>query len=306
MTEAQWELFGQKLDQLLQLATEMRDERRQERAAEKAAGATGTMAAPETATTFSGYVTPISEKDGANIRAAASTASNKAGSLAYGKQLPTLGNVSAKSENGQEFLWHLVADGFIRADVVMFSPNPFAFPPAATGLYPCPTKYESFTSGGFNPPAHLGWDLATSDGHKGEPIFTGPLGAYVMEAAYCKKCGQEGKSNTGASVLNDEAWGYGFGHHVVLRYSYDQLPLSLKRDLPQGSYVFVMHAHMQTISVAENASLIGGEQIGTMGSSGNSSGAHLHLEVRASLNAWSTFYRATLLDPANLYSRTSR
>ncbi|MEU3783206.1 transglycosylase family protein [Streptomyces sp900129855] len=77
---------------------------------------------------------------------------------------------------------------------------------------------------------------------------------------------------TGTSVKAVEAgsvvsagWGGSFGYQVVIRHA-------------DGRYT--QYAHLSAISVREGQSVGGGQRIGRSGSTGNSSGPHLHFEVR--------------------------
>ncbi|MCP9207616.1 transglycosylase family protein [Streptomyces sp. NEAU-Y11] len=60
-------------------------------------------------------------------------------------------------------------------------------------------------------------------------------------------------------------WGGSYGYQVVLRHS-------------DGMYS--QYAHMSALSVQVGQSVKGGQQIGSSGSTGNSTGPHLHFEVR--------------------------
>ena len=114
----------------------------------------------------------------------------------------------------------------------------------------------------------------------------------VTKAAFCRACGTEGASsvtgNVGVNdpnVLNSEEWNFGLGHYVVVRYNNNILPASTKQILEQrnlgGAHLFVAYAHLQSMNVSQGTRVQGGAQLGTLGNSGNSTGPHLHLEVRA-------------------------
>jgi murein DD-endopeptidase MepM/ murein hydrolase activator NlpD len=60
-------------------------------------------------------------------------------------------------------------------------------------------------------------------------------------------------------------WGGSFGYQVVIRHA-------------DGRYT--QYAHLSAISVKDGQTVTGGQRIGRSGSTGNSTGPHLHFEVR--------------------------
>ena len=78
--------------------------------------------------------------------------------------------------------------------------------------------------------------------------------------------------------------GGGYGNYVIIQHS-------------DGNYTLYAHLHSNTITVKQGVSVSQGQVIAKMGSSGNSTGAHLHFEVREGANA----YNATV-DPLNYIS----
>ncbi|MFJ7175747.1 transglycosylase family protein [Streptomyces massasporeus] len=72
------------------------------------------------------------------------------------------------------------------------------------------------------------------------------------------------KSVAAGSVVS-AGWGGSFGYQVVVRHA-------------DGRYS--QYAHLSAISVREGQSVSAGQRIGRSGSTGNSSGPHLHFEVR--------------------------
>ncbi|MER6287584.1 transglycosylase family protein [Streptomyces sviceus] len=69
----------------------------------------------------------------------------------------------------------------------------------------------------------------------------------------------------GAGQVVTSGWGGSFGYQVVIRHA-------------DGRYT--QYAHLSAISVKAGQSVGGGQRIGRSGSTGNSSGPHLHFEVR--------------------------
>ncbi|WP_326718964.1 MULTISPECIES: transglycosylase family protein [unclassified Streptomyces] len=72
------------------------------------------------------------------------------------------------------------------------------------------------------------------------------------------------KSVAAGSVVS-AGWGGSFGYQVVVRHA-------------DGRYT--QYAHLSAISVKAGQSVTGGQRIGRSGSTGNSTGPHLHFEVR--------------------------
>lgn len=68
-----------------------------------------------------------------------------------------------------------------------------------------------------------------------------------------------------AGQVVSAGWGGSFGYQVVIRHS-------------DGRYT--QYAHLSAISVKDGQSVVGGQRIGRSGSTGNSTGPHLHFEVR--------------------------
>ncbi|GAB7106114.1 hypothetical protein JCM4814A_44280 [Streptomyces phaeofaciens JCM 4814] len=69
----------------------------------------------------------------------------------------------------------------------------------------------------------------------------------------------------GAGTVVSAGWGGSFGYQVVIRHA-------------DGRYT--QYAHLSAISVRDGQSVSGGQRIGRSGSTGNSTGPHLHFEVR--------------------------
>ncbi|GGW23561.1 M23 family metallopeptidase [Streptomyces xantholiticus] len=69
----------------------------------------------------------------------------------------------------------------------------------------------------------------------------------------------------GAGTVVSAGWGGSYGNEVVIQHS-------------DGTYS--QYAHLSSLAVSTGQSVTGGQQIGLSGSTGNSSGPHLHFEVR--------------------------
>jgi murein DD-endopeptidase MepM/ murein hydrolase activator NlpD len=73
-----------------------------------------------------------------------------------------------------------------------------------------------------------------------------------------------------------------------------------------GWHISVNHAHLQSISVQPNQEFGPNTLIGTLGNAGNSTGPHLHLEVRMHQNPNETQWarmKSGLVSPAILFLR---
>lgn len=87
--------------------------------------------------------------------------------------------------------------------------------------------------------------------------FSAPVGTPVVAAA------------SGTAVLS--GGGGAYGNHVVIRHA-------------EG--VYTLYAHLSAIHVTQGAAVKAGARIGSVGSTGNSTGAHLHFELRNSATAY--------------------
>lgn len=126
-------------------------------------------------------------------------------------------------------------------------------PPATSGGYIWPTDTHLVTSpfgprsspGGIGSTYHLGVDIGAS---YGSPIYA---------------------TKSGTVILTGGPWGGGYGNYVVLDH---------------GSGNTTLYAHMSSIAVDEGETVSQGQVIGYVGSTGNSTGPHLHYEIRENGN----------------------
>jgi murein DD-endopeptidase MepM/ murein hydrolase activator NlpD len=113
--------------------------------------------------------------------------------------------------------------------------------PIGTGTYVWPSTERRVSGYTWTPDVgHYGIDIG---GKTGNPIYTVDNGVVVY------------------SGWND--WGYG---NVIA--------------IDHGNGIQTIYAHLDTLNVACGAFVYQGDTIGTMGSTGNSSGPHLHIEFR--------------------------
>ncbi|HEY9374799.1 M23 family metallopeptidase [Streptomyces sp.] len=71
----------------------------------------------------------------------------------------------------------------------------------------------------------------------------------------------------GAGTVVEAGWGGAYGNNIVIRMN-------------DGTYT--QYGHLSAISVSVGQSVMPGQQIGVSGSTGNSTGPHLHFEARTS------------------------
>lgn len=116
--------------------------------------------------------------------------------------------------------------------------------------------YFASTGGRFIWPADGGFfygSLGSYGGHTGMDIAC-PMGTTVRAS----------KAGTVTTALN-YGWNYGYGRTVVINHGYGQV---------------TRYAHMSNVTVTVGQYVKQGQVIGYSGSSGNSTGPHLHFEIR--------------------------
>ena len=263
----------------------------------------------------------IRGQSGLNLRSGRSTFTSIVVRIPKAAELDIL-EVGSGETIGDPFQWIRVNynghDGWVREDFVRLRGRFQKFGLNASDQYPSPVEGGWWVRD-FNPNQnntrftsyHLGWDFGAN---VGEPLLAGPKGGVVTKIAFCQPCGSQGLSAPSLGfnlndpqVLNSEAWNYGYGHYVLVRYDNDLLPEFTKQQLSQrnlaGAHLFVIYAHMHDIEVGQGQTLQPNQRIGTLGNSGNSSGPHLHLEVRANANPTAQFYQSELFNPGVLFLR---
>ncbi len=67
-----------------------------------------------------------------------------------------------------------------------------------------------------------------------------------------------------AGKVVEAGWGGAYGNHIIVRHD---------------NGVETLYAHLNSIAVAKGEKVLRGQRIGAVGSTGNSSGPHLHFEV---------------------------
>jgi murein DD-endopeptidase MepM/ murein hydrolase activator NlpD len=181
----------------------------------------------------------------------------KAGELAAGEYAVTL-----RAEGGGRSLRRTArASGRSRLTVEVPPPPPPP-PPSATGVFPVAGEYsfggdDARFGAARDGHVHQGQDIIAASG---TPIVA-PLAATVTWIRY-----QEG----------------GAGHYVVTRAA-------------DGRDFVFMHIRTGTITVAEGDTLVAGQQFAEVGSTGASSGPHLHFEIWP--DGWYSSKTSAPIDP---------
>jgi murein DD-endopeptidase MepM/ murein hydrolase activator NlpD len=143
-------------------------------------------------------------------------------------------------------------------------PAPDEQPPASTAEYRSPLVDMSGIGDGYS---ENGDCVSRSCGGHSGADFTAPEGTAV-------------RAVHSATVIIGGAGDYDtYGNHVVLNH---------------GDGTYTLYAHLSSISVEAGQSVAAGDVIGAVGSTGNSSGPHLHFEVRTDPAAFGV---GVFLDP---------
>lgn len=234
----------------------------------------------------------------AKLRSGPSTSNPKVGQMIVGDSAKILD--TAKDATGKPLHWvkveHEGQQGWTREDLVRLSGDFPSFGLNASDKYPSPAPESTWIRGWdqdgsiWRTGSHHGWDHA---GVKGNALLAGPKGGIVFAKQVCSKCGSSGLSTLerglqlyDTSVYSDPSWNYGYGHYLIIGYEHSKLPASTQAYLAQigraGQHIFAMYAHCHNLLVEAGTTVAPYQQIATLGNSGNSSGAHLHLEVRIS------------------------
>jgi murein DD-endopeptidase MepM/ murein hydrolase activator NlpD len=218
-------------------------------------------------------------------------------------------------QDGSPLRWLKVTvdgrNGYIREDLLSFSagcaPLGVAIESASaalrrggsagapvSGRFKSPIRAKYKVTQEFGEPmtdtSHRGMDLFIK---VGTPVVASGNGI-VAWVTPCLKCTEATPNFRAAGIqgwdpkaIRDLEWGWGFGNHVVVRYSFGDVPGDMQNAMNSqglgGGFVYIIYAHLSQIGTEAKASVGDGTLLGLSGDTGNSSGPHLHLEVRASL-----------------------
>ncbi|MFJ3582480.1 peptidoglycan DD-metalloendopeptidase family protein [Streptomyces sp. NPDC090127] len=114
--------------------------------------------------------------------------------------------------------------------------------------------------------ASSGWVAPVSGGISTPYRASGSMwsSGYHTGADFIAASGTSVKA-VGAGTVHSAGWSGSYGNEVVIQHA-------------DGTYS--QYAHLSSLSVSAGQTVTGGQQIGLSGSTGNSSGPHLHFEIR--------------------------
>ncbi|MFJ5875546.1 peptidoglycan DD-metalloendopeptidase family protein [Streptomyces sp. NPDC093088] len=137
------------------------------------------------------------------------------------------------------------------------APATTAAPKAAessTGSTASSSGWVAPVTGGFSTPYRASGSMWSSGYHTGVDLIASS-GTTVRAV--------------GAGTVVSAGWSGSYGNEVVIQHA-------------DGNYS--QYAHLSSLSVSAGQSVSGGQQIGLSGSTGNSTGPHLHFEIRTTPN----------------------
>jgi murein DD-endopeptidase MepM/ murein hydrolase activator NlpD len=114
--------------------------------------------------------------------------------------------------------------------------------------------------------------LSVSSGYFAQPT----TGNFEREFGLCNHDGIDISNNTGTPIYAADK-----GTVVRAQTSYDGYGMNivLKHNLPNGDLVYTLYGHLSGFNVSAGDSVTRGQLIGVMGSTGNSTGPHLHFMI---------------------------
>lgn len=94
-------------------------------------------------------------------------------------------------------------------------------------------------------------------------------------------------SQTG--TVTRAGWGGAYGNHVIITH------------VLNGQVWTTVYAHMSSVSVSAGQRVTQGQNIGAMGSTGNSTGSHLHFEIHRGGYSYSSSSAGNTVNPASFF-----
>lgn len=260
-------------------------------------------------------------RDGVNVRNGPGITHSAVTRFAYRTRCEIL-EVKPEENRASRFNWVKVKannqNGWVREDYLRHEGDVSKFGLAQSDAFPAPMENCYWVRDWNTDPnfaaIHYGWDLGAATG---EPVLAGPVAGLVIQVSRCTLCTPDrpnvlsnGLRLNDPGVLQNPAWGFGYGNYVVVRYTWDQLPRSTQAELQRRNlpnyHLFTIYAHLNGIDVSQGQVLVPNQRIGTCGNTGNSEATHLHLEIRAWNNANETSTGrmiANRMDPVVLFRR---
>ncbi|WBB62702.1 M23 family metallopeptidase [Streptomyces sp. WMMC500] len=146
--------------------------------------------------------------------------------------------------------------------------------------FTAPIATSAMLAAGAGMVVALGSGVATADS---KPDWVKPVSAdYDLTASYnqggarwtSKHSGQDFAAPTGTNVRSvhsgtvvEAGWGGAYGNNIVIKH---------------GDGIYTQYAHLSKIDVSVGETVNAKTEIGKIGTTGNSTGPHLHFEVRTS------------------------
>ena len=131
-----------------------------------------------------------------------------------------------------------------------------------------------FRTQNYSKVGHVGIDVAPLKDWSVRAAGTGRV--IVSDACSAKDCISKYGSTS-------EPYNGGYGNVVVIEYAYWLLPEAVRDNLglKRNESLYLLYAHLEDApNLIPGGSVIAGTTVGNIGSTGNSNGAHLHLEAR--------------------------
>ncbi|GAA3083379.1 M23 family metallopeptidase [Streptomyces roseofulvus] len=130
------------------------------------------------------------------------------------------------------------------------------------------TERAAAPAAAAQPAASSGWVAPVSGGISTPYRASGSMwsSGYHTGADFIASSGTTVRA-VGAGTVVSAGWSGAYGNEVVIQHA-------------DGNYS--QYAHLSSLSVSAGQSVSGGQQIGLSGSTGNSTGPHLHFEIRTS------------------------
>lgn len=169
-------------------------------------------------------------------------------------------------QGGSSYWWPIGSDDTETKNGVVFASGDPAYSVITSEFYYRPDPYTGETS------MHTGLDIGPVSRGYGEVNVIAAKAGTVITAINDPNCESNGN--------NESCNGTGYGNYIIIQHD-------------DGNSTVYGHLHKNTIVVSEGQKVSQGQVIAKVGSSGRSTGLHLHFEVREN---------GTAVDPTNYIS----